>query len=169
MKKGPYVYRGKLLRIMRGKKRLPNGRLMDLEKIEHPGAACIIPFVSKNKVIMLRQYRPAIGTYLYEFPAGTLEKGERPSSCARREVVEETGYRARVIKRIGKIHPVPGYSTEVIYFYTAEKLSKASCCFDPDEVITHRIYDRAAIRTLFKKGKIIDAKTICALTFCGWL
>lgn len=151
------------------KVKLPHGYVATFETIKHPGAALIVPFLSRDKIIMLRQLRPVIKSYIYELPAGTLGKGESPLSCARREIVEETGYAAGKFTLLGKIYPVPGYSTEKIAIYRAEGLVKKGREVELDEVIESRIFTRREVERLFKSGRIVDAKTICALTFCGWL
>ena len=149
--------------------RLPNGRTTRLEMVEHPGAVLIVPFYSTDQVILLKQYRPAFGEYLYELPAGTLEKGENRLVCAQRELREETGFGAKKIRSLGKIYLVPGYSNEVINIYSAHELYKKSALPDCDEIIQSEFRTRQQIQYLFRKRKIVDAKTICALAFCGWL
>ena len=164
------LYKGKLLSLKLKNVSLPNGHQAALEVVKHPGAALTVPFVSKNKIILLRQFRPVIETYLYELPAGTLKKGERPLDCARREIKEETGYSASRFTYLGAIFPVPGYSTEQIHLYRAEGLKRCrgySC--DNDECIESAIVDRPGIKKLFNQRKIQDAKTICALALCGWV
>ncbi len=163
------VFKGRLLRVVTKKKRLPNGHSANLELVEHPGAVLIIPFLTKKSIILLRQFRPVINTYIYELPAGTLEKGERPLTCARREIIEETGYAAKKFINLGHIFPVPGYSTEKITMYKAEQLFEHSGTCEADEVITTSIITKAGMSKLFRTGKIVDAKTICALALCGWL
>jgi len=163
------VFEGKLLKVFVKKVRLPNGYLATFEIIKHPGAALIIPLLSKDKLIMLRQLRPVIGSYIYELPAGTIDKGESALECARREIVEETGYSAGSMKRLGVIYPVPGYSTEKITIFKALGLSPRRRHAEKDEVIEIKVQTRAAVRRLFKSGRIVDAKTIAALAFCGWL
>jgi ADP-ribose pyrophosphatase len=163
------IFKGKLLELSVEKKRLPNGYLATFETIKHPGAALIIPFLAKDRIIMLRQLRPVIKSYIYELPAGTLGKGESAISCARRETVEETGYAARKFTLLGRIYPVPGYSTERISVYKAEGLKKAARAAEKDEVMKTHIFDKKTARRFFKNGRITDAKTICGLALCGWI
>jgi len=148
---------------------LPNGHCVNVEIVRHRGAVLIVPFLSEDTLIILRQFRPVIGRYLYEFPAGTLEVNERPLACAKRELIEETGYAAKKIRRVGVIFPVPGYSTEEISMYTAEGLMPQERIPEKDEVIRVKIVTRAQLRRLFKEGALRDAKTICALASCGIL
>lgn len=161
--------KGKKFDFIKEMRRLPNGLRVQLEIIEHPGAVLIIPFISAKEVIFLRQYRPAFKRYIYELPAGTLEKKEQPRICAKRELTEETGYTCVKLTKLGKIFPVPGYSTEVIYIYKADELILKSATMDEDEIIKKKILHRDEVRRLFKTGKILDAKTICALALCGWI
>jgi ADP-ribose pyrophosphatase len=170
MKKSKKSFKGKLLNVVSKRIRLPNGHTSYFDIVEHPGAILVIPFLSQNKIILLRQFRPSINSYLYELPAGTLEKDERLAACCRREIIEETGYSAGKIIRMGKIFPVPGYSTEVITIFKATGLVKAQGPrHEKDEVIQAFPVTRREIRRLFKAGKIFDAKTICAFTMYGWL
>ena len=163
------VFKGRLLKLYVKKVQLPHGYVATFEMIKHPGAALIIPFLSANRIIMLRQLRPVINSYIYELPAGTLGKNEPPLACARREIIEETGYSAGRLEFLGSIYPVPGYSTEKIFIYKAEGLKKKDRIVEEDEVIEVRVFKKAAIKRLFKSGKIVDAKTIAAFAMCGWL
>jgi ADP-ribose pyrophosphatase len=169
MAKSKIVFKGRLLKLSVMKKRLPGGFLAHFEMITHPGAALIIPMLSKDEIIILRQLRPVIGEYLYELPAGTLNKNESPLECARREIVEETGYTAKKFSLLGWIYPVPGYSTEKIYIYKAEGLTVKERMPEKDEVIEAKVVTKSHVKKLFKSGKITDAKTISALAFTGWL
>lgn len=161
-KKNKFIY-------IRTKLPLPNGDRVYLQMIKHPGAVLIVPFLTNDKIVMIKQYRPVLGKYLYELPAGTLDKGEDLSICAKRELWEETGYKAKRITKLGKIYPVPGYATEVIYIYKAQNLMKEMPHCEADEVIHPFVINRRKIKALFAKGRIQDAKTICGLAFCGWL
>ena len=100
---------------------LPNGLKIKKDLVLHPGAAMIIPFLSTDKLIILRQYRSTLNKYLYEFPAGTIDPGEKPAACARREIMEEAGYRAGQLTKLGIIYPIPGYSNEIIHVFKAQK------------------------------------------------
>jgi ADP-ribose pyrophosphatase len=169
MAEGGPAFKGKLLKVSVKRRRLPNGFVASLEVVDHIGAALIIPFIGRDKILILRQYRPVIDSYLYELPAGTLDKGESALDCARREIVEETGYSAGKLIRLGEIYPVPGYSTEKIVIFKAERLTKEAAAAQKDEVIQVKVISRSCLRELFRKRKIKDAKTICALAMAGWL
>jgi ADP-ribose pyrophosphatase len=164
-----FVFRGRLLKVSIRRVRLPNGFLARLEIVDHIGAALIVPLLSRDKLIMLRQYRPVINSYLYELPAGTLNKGENPLACARREIIEETGFSAEKFHCLGEIFPVPGYSTEKIVIFKAQGLRKCEVTPERDEVIQVKTFSRSQVRSLFKMRKIKDAKTIAALAMAGWL
>ncbi len=151
------------------KKKLPNGVVSTMDLIEHPGASLIVPFLSSQRIVFIKQYRAAINQYIFELPAGTRDKKEQYLRCAKRELVEEIGYSAHHFKRLGKIYPVPGYSDEVIVIYRADQLYQAHSPKDFDEIIETSIMNRSQVNKMFKSGKIVDAKTICALTMCGWL
>lgn len=163
------TYAGTFLNIEQRRTVLPGGRSCQVEYVNHPGAVLIVPFASPRRVILLRQYRPVINDWLYELPAGTIEKGEKPLACARREIVEETGFRAGIMRRLGRIYPVPGYSTETITLFAAERLRPVGMACEDDEVIEPLIFTKRSVRDLLRRGRLIDAKTICALALCGWL
>jgi ADP-ribose pyrophosphatase len=104
-----------------------------------------------------------------ELPAGTLEKGEAASACARRELREETGFSCRTLKRIGAIFPVPGYSTEKIILFKATALFPSPAEGDPDEVVERRVLTAGEVKRSFLRGRIRDAKTIAGLARCRLL
>lgn len=149
--------------------KLPNGRTIKISYINHPGAVIIAPFLSKDRVLFMRQYRPALKKYIYELPAGTLDPNESLLTCAKRELIEETGYRTAKIKKVGQIYPVPGYSTEVIHVFKAENLVVGIAEPEEYEVIELVPMSNKEVIKRIKNGQIMDAKSICALVFCGWL
>ena len=114
MTKQHLIYKGRVFSLFKQKRRLPNGYVIELDIIKHPGAVLIIPFLNPRSMIMLRQFRPVLNKYIFELPAGTINISERPLACAHRELIEETGYAAKKMILLGKIYPVPGYSTEKI-------------------------------------------------------
>lgn len=162
------VFRGKILLDVRiDRLILPNGNIVSIESIKHPGAACIVPFLARDKIVMIRQYRPVVGGYIWEVPAGTLKKGEKPLRCAKRELEEEIGYSAGRIKFAGFIYTTPGFSNEGIYIYRAESLKKVDTLPEEDEVLFAKVFSAAEIMKMFKAGRIVDSKTIAGLAMCG--
>jgi ADP-ribose pyrophosphatase len=161
------IYKGRLIQLATERKRLPGGYVADLEVIRHPGAVLIVPFLSRDRIVLIRQYRPVIDEYIWELPAGTRKRGETALACAKRELVEEIGYSAKDWKRIGAIYPAPGYTTEKIQLFTARQLTGVGACRDRDEIIRPRTFSKREIARLLAKGSLVDAKTICALVMAG--
>jgi len=160
------VFKGRLLTVFDSRLKLPNGRTGRFDEIRHPGAALIVPFLGED-IVLIRQYRAVIGKYLWEFPAGILEKGETPLACAKRELIEETGYAILGIKKLGKIYTSPGFCDEVIHVYRAVCGVQGSHNRDHDEVIRVRRMKRLYVRKLLRNGRILDSKTIAALALAG--
>lgn len=139
------------------------GRKVRREYIEHRGAAAMLGFDEKGKVILVKQHRFPHG-YVLEIPAGTLEKGEDPVSCAFREMIEETGYSAKKMTHILSFYPSIGYNSEIIHCYLASGLQKVQELKpDNDEFISVVKLDLKKVIQLIKAGKITDSKTICAV------
>src|SRR4030095_10405595 len=113
------VYAGRLLKIDRDRVLLPNGSTTDLEVVRHPGASAVVPFVSDDEILLVRQFRYAAQGFILEVPAGTLHDGEAPESCARREVEEEVGHRAGRLLKIASVYTTPGFTDEVIHLLLA--------------------------------------------------
>jgi ADP-ribose pyrophosphatase len=157
-------FTGKLIDLYFEKQRLPNGYVASLEIVRHPGAVLIVPFVKKDSVILIKQYRPVISSYIWELPAGTLHKNEKPLSCAKRELIEEIGYAAKNWKKSGHIYPAPGYTTEKIFVFEARGMKKVGRKMESDEIITPEVFTKKEVAKLLRSGKIVDAKTISALS-----
>jgi len=157
------VYRGRVIRLVERDFRLPNGRRTTFSVVEHPGAVAIVPVFENGDVMLLRQFRPSIGAELYEIPAGTLEEGESPLETARREIVEETGHRARKWSKIAEFYTAPGFCTEIMHVFVARDLVPAEAEGDPDEVIRPvRVPFRRALDLVWRR-KVRDAKSIAGL------
>ncbi len=154
---------GKLLKIDRDRVRLPNGRETSLEMVRHPGASAIVPFITPDDILLIRQFRYATGGFIYEVPAGTLNTGEDPETCARREVEEESGHRAGRLERLASIYTTPGFTDEVIHLYAAFDLTPVGQNLDHDEVLTVERMPLAEAIARIGRGDIVDSKTICAL------
>ena len=161
------IYNGKLIQLSLERKKLPGGYVADLEVICHPGAVLIVPFISPDRIILIRQYSPVIDEYIWELPAGTRKRRETALECAKRELAEEVGCAAKTWKRIGAIYPSPCYTTEKIQLFTAEWLTRVRSSRDQDEIIRPRFFSKKEIAGLLARGKIVDAKTICALVLAG--
>jgi ADP-ribose pyrophosphatase len=159
------VFNGKLLKLHIDTVRLPNGRETTKEIIEHPGAVAIIPILGNGKVLVVKQYRTAARRRMMEIPAGTLEADEAPLACAKRELIEETGYAAGRFTRLFSCYLAPGYSSEIIHFFLASQLVKTKARPTEDEFITVRAMDLDEALKAIERGKIIDAKTISALYY----
>ncbi len=157
------IYKGSIVDLSVDRVRLPNGHVMDLELIRHRGAAAVVPVDAERNVLLVRQYRYASGGWLIEVPAGKLDGGEPPETCAAREVEEETGHRALKLTPMGWIWTTPGFTDERIWLYLATGLEPTRANLQPDEVLTveRMPLDRAV--ELAARGEIRDAKSVCAL------
>jgi ADP-ribose pyrophosphatase len=116
-----------------------------------------------NTVVMELQYRHPVAEYLLEIPAGTLEPGESPLDCAKRELIEETGFRAQEFIKLGKIHIIPAYSDEEIRVFIAKGLTPAKQDLDPDEIIEVVTYPFEKVLQMIENGRITDALTILSI------
>ena len=164
------IHRGKVFELIRENVTLDNGTTTEVEYIEHPGAAAIVPFLGDNRIVMLKQYRHALKKYIWEIPAGTLDPEEEVLGCARRELVEETGYSAGQWHRLGEITPVPGYSNERIHIFLARELQPAVQNLDADEVIEVQEVEFHKALEMIGNGEIQDAKSIAGLMMAStWL
>ncbi len=157
------VYEGRLLKIDRDRVLLPNGRETTLEMVRHPGASAIVPFISPDEILLVRQFRYATDGFILEIPAGTLNPGEDPETCARREVAEESGFRAGRIDRLASIYTTPGFTDEVIHLWAAYDLTQVGQNLDHDEVMSVERLPLAKAIEMIGSGDIVDSKTICAL------
>lgn len=154
------IFSGRLLNLKVLKVKLPDGNTTTREIVYHPGAVAIVPVLPNNKIILVKQYRKAVGKYLLEIPAGTLDSKETPLQCAQRELIEETGYKARSIKKILEFYPAPGYTSEKIHIFKATGLVKVKSCSEPDEFIKTVIVSKNRLKRL----RIKDSKTLIALS-----
>ena len=163
------IYRGHIIRLVKDRivlRRDPK-KLVTRELVEHPGAVVIVPFVDKGHLLLLKQFRYAAKGDLWEIPAGTLEKNESTLRCAKRELEEETGFRAKKWKLLTRFFPAPGISNEMMTLYRAEDLSPGTKNLDHDEWIEHETVSVEDARRMIRQGKIRDAKSIVGILWCS--
>ncbi|CAB1061939.1 ADP-ribose pyrophosphatase (EC [Olavius sp. associated proteobacterium Delta 1] len=161
-------YQGTLFSFVSEDVTLPNGSRTELAMVRHPGSTAVVPMFDDNTVLMERQYRHAVQDYLLEIPAGTMEPGELPLNCARRELEEETGYAAEEFIELSQVLILPAYSNEKIYLYLARDLALTRQNLDKDEIIEVVKYPISDTMKMIDDGKITDALTILSLQMT-WL
>ena len=154
------IWRGRRLWIERRSLELPSGTKEYV--VVHPGGAVAILPVDGDEVVLIRQYRAAIGEWILEAPAGTLEEGEAPEVCAGRELIEETGFSAAELVSLGAVYTTPGFTDEVIHLYLGRDLSPCTDFDkDEDEQIEVARFPADEVRAMALDGRIRDAKTLC--------
>jgi ADP-ribose pyrophosphatase len=157
------IYKGRIVTLNLETVTLPNGATVELEIIHHPGAAAVVPMKDDRTVVLIRQYRHAVGGYIYEIPAGKLHPGEDPRECAQRELEEEIGYKAGVLDHITSAYTTPGFTDELIHIYKATQLQKGTQNLGHDEVLAIAEFPLEKTIAMIRDGAIQDAKTIVGL------
>lgn len=140
-----------------------NGKEAWREVVYHPGASAIVVIDDQGRIVMERQFRYALDRGLLEIPAGKLDGAEDPLHCAKRELEEETGYKASEWISLGAIATSPGFCNEVIHLYVAKGLSKGETNWDDDEYVELEYYTFDELMEAIRKEEIKDAKTLAAL------
>jgi ADP-ribose pyrophosphatase len=160
------IFRGRRLWIENTLVKLPNG--LEQEKvIVHPKNAVAILPVTQTGYKLLRQYRYAVGEYIYEAPAGTMEDGEKPAETAHRELIEEAGVAAKTMIPRGFIYTTPGFTDEKIFLFEARDLTPSDeFQRDADEVIEVMDVTKEHMDAMIRDGSVCDAKTICLIHQC---
>jgi ADP-ribose pyrophosphatase len=164
------AYQGRVIRLDIDRVRFSDGTEADLEMIRHPGASAIVPFLTDPRgddpqVLMLRQYRWAAEAVIYEIPAGRLNPGEDPATCAARELREETGCTAEQVQHVFTMYTTPGFTDEKIHLFYATGLTAGALERDADEFITTETMPLSRALELVRDGTIYDAKTALALLY----
>jgi ADP-ribose pyrophosphatase len=159
------VYDGKVFSVDRDRVRMPNGREVTLDVVRHPKSVVLLPMPEPGHVILIRQYRYAVGRWLWELPAGSVDEGEQPEAAARRECHEETGKVPDTIVRLAALHPTPGYCDEEMLFFRLSGLSEAeeAAGLDEDEDFEVKVFSLADAREMVRRGEITDMKTVAGL------
>ncbi|RZL03019.1 MAG: NUDIX hydrolase [Rubrivivax sp.] len=157
------VYQGHFIDLRRDRVRLPDGREAGREYVVHPGAVMIVAILPDGGLVMERQYRYPVRQTMIEFPAGKLDAGEGGLACAQRELLEETGYRARRWAKAGLMHPVIGYATEVIEIWFADGLTLGERHLDDGEFLDVFTATAEELDQWMQQGLLTDAKTIVGM------
>lgn len=158
------IYDGIRIHLVQEQLLTPEGKEVTWELILHPGAAAVIPIDDDGKIIMVRQYRNASDSYTLEIPAGCLDAPEEdPLECARRELEEETGYKAKDIKFLYKFYSSIGICDEIIHIYVANGLIESVQNLDDDEFVSLERYTLEELIEMIFAGEILDNKTISSL------
>ena len=157
------IFEGKIIRVRVDTVRLPGGGQSSREVVEHSDAVVFVPMDAEGNIILVRQYRYAVVRSLLEAPAGIVEDGETPESCAQRELQEETGYLSRDLRVMGGFWSSPGFCTEFMHAYVAKDLVPSKLEADADENILVETVSLSEIPRMIRQGEIQDAKTIAAL------
>ena len=157
------VYKGYCFDAVEDQVIWPNGKELSRSLIMHPGISVMVPILEVNRIILLKQYRYGAGRVLWEVPAGTISPGETPLQCAKREIVEETGFKASRWKKLTSCYTSPGYNTEVIHCFAASQLCESQASPEEDEVLESKVIAVQEVKNMIKEGKIQDAKSLVAL------
>jgi ADP-ribose pyrophosphatase len=161
------AYQGRLLHVFEDTVRTADGADARREVVEHPGAVAVVATDSEGRVVLVRQWRHAMGRALWEIPAGTREPEEEPANTACRELTEETGYTALEWRPLGRGAVSPGYSNEQIWFFAAADLTEGDSAPDDDEHLDVRLFTPAQVTRLATDGDV-DLKTLAGLALGGF-
>ena len=159
------VYQGRVFGLRRDEVLEPSGLRTKREVITHPGSVVVLPVLPDGKIVMIRQYRHATRQYLWELVAGRKEPEETPKQGAARELLEETGYRAKRYKVFLDVFPTPGFLEERMYLLLAEGLTAGEAQPEEDEKIEVRPFKLKELKQMIKSGRLRDAKSIAGILY----
>jgi len=157
-------FSGKRIKVFAGSIRSPDGSESYREIVRHPGAVVILP-VKEGKILLIRQYRHAIGKWILELPAGTLEEKEDPEKAAQRELKEETGYEAERLTKVMSFYSSPGISDEILHIFLAEGLREGKPSREQGELIENLWIPLEEVLEMVRRNEIEDAKTIATVLY----
>jgi ADP-ribose pyrophosphatase len=159
------VYEGPVFGIRRDEVIEPSGVRAIREVITHPGSVVVLPVLPDGRILLIRQYRHATRQYLLELVAGRMDPGETPKVAAARELLEETGYRAKRLRVFLDVFPTPGFLEERMYILLAEGLTAGKAQPEEDEKIVSHAYNRKQLEEMIRTGKLRDAKSIAGILY----
>jgi ADP-ribose pyrophosphatase len=159
------IYSGRVFGVRRDRVLEPDGVRAVREVVTHSGSVVVLPVFADGSVLLIRQYRHAVGSFLWELVAGRVEPGESPLAGARRELLEETGCTARRFRRLMKVFPTPGFVSEWMVVYLAEGLTQGVARPEDDERIASRRFSLRQTEQMIRRGTLRDAKSIAAILY----
>ena len=165
MKEPEVLFEGRRFRVERTVQVTPDGAEHVREVVRHPGAVTILPLLDDGRVCFVRNYRVAVDRTLVELPAGVVEPGEDPAETARRELAEETGFRAQTIELLAVFYMSPGILDERMYLYLATSLQPGATALEPGEEIQPLVTTWEEALEMAQDGRIQDAKTLTGLLY----
>ncbi len=157
------VYKGKIVTLKLKDIKFSDGHKSQYEFILHKPAVAVVPVFDNNKILLIRQFRPVIKKKIWELPAGLIDKGETPISAAKRELEEETGYKAEKIFKIAEVFSSPGFTNEKTDLFVAKRLVKTKQMLDADEEIEIKIFSIDELLKMVQDNTLVDAKTIMGI------
>ena len=157
------IYRGRVVQLKVDSIIEPGGVRVEREIVHHAGSVVILAHSNDGRIVLVRQYRYSVREFLWELIAGGLEPGERPLAAARRELLEETGYRAKKLRLLFDFFPSPGILTEKMFLVEATELTRSKAQPDPDERIEVGHFTPVQVMRMIKSRRIRDAKTLVGL------
>ena len=159
------IYEGPVFGIRRDEVIEPSGVRTMREVITHPGSVVVLPVLPDGRIVLIQQYRYAARQYLWELVAGRIDPGETPKEAAARELIEETGFRAKRLRVFLDVFPTPGFLEERMFILLAEGLTAGEAEPEEDEKIISRAYSSKQLEEMIRGGKLRDAKTIAGILF----
>jgi ADP-ribose pyrophosphatase len=165
------VYKGRIAEIVHQSVSFFPGKSIEYEIVHRPSIVTVIPVLPSGEILLVRQYRASLNRFIWEFPGGVIENGESSIEAAKRELEEETGYKAGEVELIRRFYTAPHFSDEKIYIYFASKLALGETNLQEKELISHHAITKTELETKFRNNELIDAKTLiaynCLLYFNG--
>ncbi len=159
------IYKGPVFGLRRDEVIEPSGVRAMREVITHPGSVVVLPVLPDGRILLIRQYRHATRQYLWELVAGRMDPGETPKVAAARELIEETGHRAKRFRVFLDVFPTPGFLEERMFILLAEGLTAGEADPEEDEKIISRAYTRKQLEEMIRSGKLRDAKSIAGILY----
>jgi ADP-ribose pyrophosphatase len=159
------VYSGPVFGVRHDRVIEPGGIGTTRDVVAHAGSVVVLPVLADGRILLIRQYRYAVGQFLWELVAGRIEKGESPLAAARRELLEETGYTARRFRRLLDLFPTPGFVSEHMVVFAAEGLKKGDARPEADERITSRAFHLRELERWIRTGRLCDAKSLAGILY----